>query len=129
MADRAEVAGKHERANDAAFQAGGALDAGKKDNESLGAESKAFIKKMFGRKPVRTEMDRLVYQDGKLKFVRHDFYGTGVKRNGVEQLTEKRSVACVYKGGKVLSGKWPEGQEMPAELRARIARAKQGAEA
>ena len=127
MADKAEVAGKHERVNDPAVRNGEVLD--NKGNVAAGAESKAFIKKMFGRKPVRTELDRVVYQDGKLKFVRHDFYDTGVKKDGKQQLTEKRSVACVYKGGKVLSGKWPEGHEMPAELRARISRAKQGAEA
>ena len=127
MADMKEVAGRHDRVNDAAVRNGEVLDT--KGNVAAGAESKAFIKKMFGRKPVRTEMDRVVYQDGKLKFVRHDFYDTGTKKDGKMQLTEKRSVACVYKGGKVLSGKWPEGQEMPNELRARISRAKQGAEA
>ena len=125
--DAAAVAGAHDRASDPAVREGGVVQT--MDNTTVGAEGKRTIAKMFAKKPVKTEWDQVRYADGKIKWVRHDFYGTGITRRGAELLTEKRSVACVYKGGKVLSGKWPAHAEMPNELRDRIARAKQGATA
>lgn len=94
------------------------------DKSMLTAERKRNA--AFKRAPVAVRLSKVLYPDGKVKWLQEsdiDLSGGTARADKKPEIITKRRVVCIYKNGKVLSGKWPEGQEMPADLKATIARA------
>lgn len=78
----------------------------------------------FARKPVAVRLHQIRYSDGRIAWEQEADFDMARKprADGRKEIITKRKVVCVYKAGKVLSGKWPKDQAMPDELKATIAR-------
>ena len=78
----------------------------------------------FERKPVAVRLHQIRYSDGRIAWEQEADFDMARKprADGRKEIITKRKVVCVYKGGKVLSGKWPKDQPMPDDLKATIAR-------